>query len=106
MTGLAEGGPAGDEHAGARQARGQLAAVDGGVGGPQEVGLAVGDLEVALAQRGGQRARSSVIARTRSASSSEQLRSASSAPAWETSETPRSGASSARRSSEPGPPRA
>ena len=50
--------------------------------------------------------RSSEIRRTRSATSSEQLRSASRAPAWETSETPRSGASSASSSSEPGPPSA
>ncbi len=55
MTGLAEGIPAGHEHAGARQPRNQLAAVEGGVGGPQEVGLAVGDLEASLAQGGGQR---------------------------------------------------
>ena len=52
---LAEGVAAGHEHAGARQARDQLAAVDARVGDPQEVRLAVGHLEVALAQRGGQR---------------------------------------------------
>ena len=37
------------------QTRDQLAAVERGVGGPEEVGLAVGHVEVALAQRGGQR---------------------------------------------------
>ncbi len=42
-------------------------------------------------------------ARARSISS-EQLCSASSAPAWEISETPRSGSSSASSSPEPGPP--
>ena len=77
------------------------------VGRPHEVGLAVGHLEPALAQgRGQSRTRSRQIPATRRASSSEQLRRASRAPAWETSETPRSGSSSASSSSEPGPPSA
>ena len=52
---IAEGVAAGNEHAGAGQARDELAAVDARVRDPQEVRLAVGHLEVALAQRDGQR---------------------------------------------------
>ena len=52
MPRLAERVAGGDEDARPRESRGQLAAVDGGVGGPQEVGLAVGDLEAAAAQLG------------------------------------------------------
>ena len=54
MLGLAEGVAGGDQHAGLGEAGGELAALDRGVGGPDEVGLAVGDIEAALAQPGGQ----------------------------------------------------
>ena len=104
--GLAERRAGGDEDAGAGQARGELAAVDRGMGGPDEVGLAVGHVEAALAQRGGHDAgaRSQIAAHAPVERAPSSVRSASSAPAWETSETPRSGSSSASSSSEPGPP--
>ena len=74
------------------------------MGRPDEVGLAVGHVEAALAQGFGYRRALMRDAPTRRATISEQVRSASNAPAWETSETPRSGCSSASSSSEPGPP--
>ena len=54
VLGLAERVAVGDEHARLREARGELAAAEVGVGGPHEVRLAVGDVEAALAQPGGQ----------------------------------------------------
>ena len=105
VPGLAERVAGRHEHAGPRQARGQLAAVDGGMGGPHEVGLAVGHLEAALAQ-GGAQARALPRRSWPRAARAAPSRCAAppGRPAWETSETPRSGSSSASSSSEPGPP--
>ena len=96
--------PAATRMPAAREACGELAAGAAWVRGPHEVRLAVDDLEAALAQRGDQLAGAPRRPRVRASTSSEQLRSASSAPAWEISETPRSGSSSASSSPEPGPP--
>ena len=54
MTRLAQRGSGGHEYAGAGKARRQLIALEGRVGGPKEVGLALRNVEVALAQRGGE----------------------------------------------------
>jgi hypothetical protein len=67
---------------------------------PQEVSLAVAEIKAPTAQL----ARSWQTVLTRRSMMSLQLRRASNAPAWETSETPRSGASSSSRSAEPGLP--
>ena len=90
-----------------RQARDELAAVDGRGGRPTGSSPGCRSPRSARSRSAAvSAARSSADRRTRSATSSEQLRSASRAPAWETSETPRSGSSSASSSSEPGPPSA
>ena len=102
---LAERVALGDEHAGLRQSRRQLAAAERRDARP--TGSWPGCRRPRSRARAGRRSGAGAprrSSRTCRASSSEQLRSASSAPACETSETPRSGSSSASSSCEPGPP--
>src|ERR1700730_14032027 len=50
--GLSQRRPVGHQHTGAGQARRELASLEGRVGRPQEVGLAVAQLKTAFAQSG------------------------------------------------------